>query len=360
MRKGRIFSSVLAAGMACSLILAPMSAGAEAVSESEFTNENQDAPLADLTTDALEGYAWVEFGDGLYNLDKKTDLTWLKNASLYGKLVPGDEAIEAETIVGLNDKDLYTALVSYDPAAGTVYFGMPELFDQAIAVNVQELLSNTSSGQSKKDGMYGQLAQMAVGIGAELVGQVQEFLASLPEDVWQQELMSYLMPVMSSIEQENGKGVITIGDVSADVQTQTYTIPSEKMGDLISSLLTALSEDVVVTSLFESDVFANICGYVSMFSGGKVDIDGRKLLEQYKGAVESLAKADFSGLPGVQVVIQTNDDRSAFGLSYGFVTGTQTADLLTAKAIRDGEKHFYEITPGAMLLRASNTKSLKI
>lgn len=358
MRKGRILSSVLAVGMACSLVLAPMSAGAEAVDETEFAGEDQgapDQPAGENTTNALEGYAWAEFGDGLYKLDQNTDLSWLKNASLYGKFVPGEEAIEAETIVGLNDKDLYTALVSYDLATGTVYFGMPELFDQAIAVNVKDLLSSAMSGQSEGGGMYGQLVQMAVGIGAELMGQVQEFLASLPEDVWQQELMSYLMPIMSSLEQEAGKDVLTIGDVSVDVQTQTYTIPSEKMGDLISDLLTSLSEDAVITSLLESDAVANICGYVSMLSGGAISISGDELLEQFKGTVEALAETDYSGFPGVKVVVQSSEDRNAIGISYGFVAGDQTADILTAKAIRDGEKHCYEVIPGAVLLSAYNT-----
>jgi hypothetical protein len=127
------------------------------------------------------------------------------------------------------------------------------------------------------------------------------------------------------------------------------------MGDLISDLLTSLSEDAVITSLLESDAVANICGYVSMLSGGAISISGDELLEQFKGTVEELAETDYSGFPGVKVVVQSSEDRNAIGISYGFVAGDQTADILTAKAIRDGEKHCYEVTPGAVLLSAYNT-----
>ena len=139
MKKMTLLRSALAAGMASALVLTPVSASAETFDETEFAalQEEMGDSFEEFTASASEAALFVEFGDAFYNLGIQdgTDLTWLENVSAYGKIVPGEETLDAQFVAGMNDSVLCSLLVSYDYASGLICISIPELFDQAICVS---------------------------------------------------------------------------------------------------------------------------------------------------------------------------------------------------------------------------------
>lgn len=358
MRKGKVLRSALAAGMAFALAAMPFGACAETVDETEFladlqetVEESVEQSVEQITGSASEGSIVIDFGKALYDLAAQggTDLTWLESVSGYAKIIPSGSTMDAEIALGLNETDLAHLLVSVDET-GTVYFSAPDYFEQAIALDPQEFAGNTLSGSTQDDSLSNEVAQMIAGAVVKIGSQLGEFFASLPADVWQQELISYVMPVMSNLTQETGTETLTIGELSAEVDTQTFAIPSEKMGEIISSTLTSISQDQVVESLLQSDAVSSICDLVSQVSGGQVSISGQDLLGQFQGTVGALAQSDFSGMPGIVVTVKKSADGNAAGFGFALEMGGQAYDLLTFGAILDGENHAFEITPGAVLL----------
>ena len=353
MRKGKLLRSVLAAGMAAALLAVPMGVSAETIDETEFLSGLEEA--VEDSVDELAGSAYamdydIVFGDGLYNTVAQdgTDISWMQEISGYAKIVSDGNSGDAEMVVRLNDTQLCTLLVSVD-ADGTIYVSVPELFDQAIAINAQEFAQSVLNGSSG-GGFNQQIVQMIVGKGIEIAGQIGDYFASLPAEVWQQELSTYLTPVLTHLGQETGTETVTVGSLSADVNTQTYTIPSESMGEIVSGILDSLSKDQVIGSLLQSDAVSSICDLVSFATGGQVKVTGQELLDQFQGTVGALAQSDFSSIPGIAVTTKSSEDGNANGFSIALKMGEQAFDLLTAGAIADGEENAFEITPGAMLL----------
>ena len=357
MRKGKLLRSVLAMGMAAALTALPMGAYAETIDESELAEKVEAAvedSVEELTGSAYEGHLNVDFGDGLYHIfdQSGTDLSWLKNVSASGRIVPGEGTIDGELVYGLNDSQLCTLLVSYDAASGTVYASIPEFFDQTIAVNPQEFVQNIMSGSSGEESssMTSQITQLIAGMGMEIAGQVQEFLASLPEDVWQQEIMSYVMPIVNHMQQENSQDVLTVGDLSADVQTQTISIPSDSMGEVISGTLSAAAQDKVAEALLQSDAASSIFSLVSMVSGGAVQLNGQEVLDQMRGVLESAASADFSGIPGIVIRTQSSEDGNAVGYETAMEADGQEQSLFLFKAVQDGTENAFEVQASPLLM----------
>lgn len=353
MRKRKLAQSVLAVGMALTLASAPLVSGAETEQSqtAEVPVENQ---VGAVPSSALDSFLDVRFGDALYKIyeGQGTDMSWLKECSFYGKLVPAEETLEAEGIIGLNDETLFHVLASLDPASGTLFLSIPEFFDQTVSFNLQELMENVSTGAiaGEQDTMSGALTQMISAAVSQIYGDVQELVASLPVEVWQAELSSYLMPVMSNLVQETGEDVLTVGGKSADVATVTYSIPPEKMGDVISGLITAMEEDPVVGIVLESDAVSNGLGLLSLVTGGTIQLTGDGLLEQYQGLVESLRSFDVSNIPGISFTLQSSEDGNAVGMQAALRADGNQMDLCSFKAIADGEEHVYEAVPGAFLL----------
>ena len=385
MRKGNMLRSALAIGMAFSLTAAPL-CHAESAGEAEPSNQAQvesevlesiegmDQPellgalgefdetefaqdlgdsLDGMSLSAQEGYFNIAFGDGLYQLYGQSgiDMSWLESGYVYYKVVPAENALDCELSVMLNETPICNAQVSVDLAEGAVCCSIPQFFDQPIVIHVKALsdqLMNGGSGSAEAAG--DPMTQMIVNLAAEFVKQMTEVIRSIPAETWQQEVLSYIMPVMSRMTQESGQDVITIGDASVDVTTQTFAISSENMGAAIKDYLTALSNDVIVEKVLQSDAVTNVLSVVSMLTGGKVAADGNALLNQYRSVLQNAAQSDFSGLPGFSLTVQTGTDSTAFGFVSTLQAGSDSMDLLTFKSIGDGTENCFEITPGAMLL----------
>lgn len=352
MQKRKLLRSAAAMGMAAALMAVPVCAFAESTDEQELV-AGLEEKLVKLGDFAVECGVDVEFGDGLYDLaaqDDSADLSWLKDVSGFAKAVHSGESADAEILGELNGTPICKVLVAYDNAADEFYLSIPDYFEQAIAINPQDFAKTMMSGGSGENGGMNMIMQIVTQTALELVGQMQEFFYSIPQEAWQEELSSYLTPVLSNLVQESGQETITVADLSADVQTQTLSIPSEKMGEVITSLLNSLSNDKVIEAFLQSDAVSGISSLVSMLTGGSVNVSGEALLGTLKSAVDGIAQSDFSGVPGIVIKIMTNEDQTAMGYSAALEMGGQTYDMYTVKAIMDGDKHAYEVTPGAMYL----------
>lgn len=359
MRKGKLARSVLALGMSLSLMAAPAGAAAETAGETEL-----DAVLAEvvdekaqaLASGATEGHFEMTFGDALYDLAAQdgTDLSWLETVSFNLKMVPAQDALAGEAVIGINDSDVYHFLGCVDMADGTVYFSAPEFSDQAIAVNLKEFSGNVLSGSegdgSESDGLYGQIVRMLADAGMQAAFSLADYFRSVSPDVWQQEMMDYLMPVMTAVQQETGEDEIVVGDRTAQVQAQIFDIPSENMGTMLSNLLTTLSNDPVIEGLFQSEAVEHISSLVSMMSGGSVSISGTEILEQLRAGLQGAANSDFSSIPGLRFVIHNSEDGNANGIYLGAWYNGQLLDILSFSSIREGTEHCFEIVPGDVLL----------
>ena len=363
MKKMKRFRSVLAAGMAFALSAAPLSAFAETAGETEAAAVQET--LGDFagayTPSASEFILQAEFGDALYSMAEESgqDLSWLENVSEYCKIVPEEKTMDVEVISGLNDTTLCTLLVSHDWASGTVYISIPELSDQTVAINLQELIGSVMSGGSQGDNSQeSMMVQMVMGAFMQIYGQFEEFFKSLPEDIWQQEIMNYLTPVMSRLQQNVEEGVLTVGELSADVQVQTISLPSEAMSDIITDMIDAVSKDQLIEKLLKSDAVSSIFSFISQTSGGQVQISGQDLLDQMRAALDNVSKGDFSSIPGIVLSVQSSEDGSAIGFSVSLEMGGEVYDLITFKAIADGTEHAFELTPGAVLLAMAGLNSI--
>ena len=367
MRNRKLIHSVLAAGMAAALAAAPVSAMAETVDETELAAGLQEA--VENTVDQLNDFAYEEklnvvFGDGLYQTVSQNggDASWLKSISESAKLVPGEGTLDVEFHAALNDTELGHVLVSYDPASSMIYFSAPEFFDQAVALNVQQFVQNIMSGSSSgsgDDALNGQIMQLFSGFATEIVGQVQELIASLPAELWQMEAMNYLTPVLNNLQQETVEEELTVGDLSATVQKQVFAIPSDKMKDVISGILDSMANDQVVETVLQSDAVSSISSLVSMVTGGSVQISGQDLLNRYQSAVGSAASVDVSGIPGIVAGYSKSADGRAVGFSLAFETGGQNYDLLSFKAIQDGDRNAFSFKPEATLLSMAGIQGVK-
>ena len=354
MKKGRILRAAMAMGMAAVLTAVPVSAFAESADEPGIAAGLEEAAWYDGSP--MEVGFDVAFGDGFYKLGSENDgvdLTWLKSVSANGKMVTGEESLDGEVSVDLNDSRICQVLASYEPYSGMFYLSAPDFFEQAVAINpqafVQKLMSGSGS-QSGNEGAASMFTQMLTQAFLEIAGQVQEFYASIPAETWQEEITNYLTPIMNNLVQESSQETMTVGGLSADVTVQTISLPSEKMQEVLSSLLTTVSNDKLIESFFQSDAVAKISSMVSMLSGGSINITGQQVLDLMRTAHDQAAKRDLSQLPGVVVKIMSNSDRSAAGYAVAIETGGQTNDLYTVKAIQKDEEHAFEIIPGPMLL----------
>ena len=358
MRKGKVFRSVLAAGLAVSLAAAPMSVLAESADETELLAGVEDVleeSAQEITSTPYEWNASATFGDGLYNLAAQdgTDLSWLKGASCELKVVPGEDMLDGVLAVSLNDTQLAHVLFSADLATQMAYISIPEYFDQTIAFKPGEVLESLLSGAASSENggsMQTQILQMIMGTGMEIVSQLQQYFTSIPADVWQQEMMNYVMPIMNNLTQESESGVLTVGSLSADVQTQTFSIPSEKMPEVISGILDSLSQDQVIGGLLESDAASSLCSVLTMVSGGSVVLNAAELKQQFQSAIESLKAQDLSGIPGIVAKISNSADQNAAAFELALNAGGQEYALYSVKAIMDGTENAFEVTPSAMLM----------
>ena len=359
----KVFRAVLALGTAAAMTAVPLSACAQETDETEVLAGFED--VLEESAGAVEGTPYeggitLEFGDGLYDLTQEsgTDSSWLKNAAGYVKVVSGDDLLKGLLSISVNDTQLCHVLGCVDMGTGMTYISIPEYFDQTIAVSPQSLLDSLQSGSaftgSDDPGSFqNKIMQMMINMGMETAGKFMDFFASVPAETWQQELMNYLTPVMSSLQQDVAQEVLTVGSLSADVETQIYAVPSEKMGDVVKGILDSLSQDQLVESLLQSDAVSSLSNLVSTVSGGSVQLSGQDLLNQFHSLIDSAAAADFSGMPGIVVKVQQSADQNAAGFSAALEAAGTEYDLLTCKAIQDGEEHAFEVTPGAMLLSMS-------
>lgn len=362
MRKGQLLRSVLALGMVFSLAAAPLGF-AETVDETEYVKDVQAAveetisdSLEEFTSAAYDGFVNVTFGDGLYDIVgmNGTDISWLKDVSAYGVFAPGEETIDGELILMLNNTVLGDARICVNPSDGKIFFSVPQLFDQPVAVDIQSLTKKSAGSSADGSGddsdIGGKIMEILVNIGVEMAGQFVDVFKSISADVWQEELTNYLMPIMSRLGQESGEDVIMVGDLSADVETQTYSIPSKEMSGLITDTLSAAANDQIVEKVLQSDVVTDVLGFVSMFTGESSVSSGQELLDLYRSVIESVAEADFSGIPGFSVTIMNGTDKNASGQIVSVEADGQSYDYYTVKTIVDGNENAFEYIPGQMML----------
>ena len=254
----KVLRAVLALGTAAAMTAAPLSACAQETDETELLSGLED--VLEESAEAAEGTPYegeitLEFGDGLYDLTQEsgTDSSWLKNAAGYVKMVSADDLLKGLLSVSVNDTQLFHVLGCVDMENGMTYISIPEYFDQTIAVSPQSLLDSLQSGSaftgSDDPGSFqNKIIQMMMNMGMETVEKFKNFFASVPAETWQQELMSYLTPVMSNLQQDVAQEELTVGSLSAEVQTQIFAIPSEKMGDVVKGILDTLSQDQCMLS----------------------------------------------------------------------------------------------------------------
>ncbi len=366
MKKGKRFQSVLAMGMAFSLAVMPMSAMAESVDETEFLTDAgaevgdtiedvMNASVSELSDGAYESASVFTFGDGFYNLynESGVDFTWLENAYYSWKSVPADNRTDAELAAGLNDTDLVHVSLSADTQNGVLYVYIPELFEQPAAINFTELLMNALSSaeqteesqEESYDDTNSIIMQMIFGYISELAGEAQELIASIPAETWQQEIMNYMMPVMNSIEQSADTGSMTVGDLEAQVQIQTFSISSEKMGELLSTIMTTLSQDPVLETLLTSDFVTNVLGLSSLFTSEPVTVTGEEILGQIRSFLDQAAAQDFSGMPGVSLSLYSDGEGKAFGVSLDMDMSGEKYNLCSLYAIFDGQQNAIQFSP---------------
>jgi hypothetical protein len=376
MRKANMFRGALAAGMAFSLAAAPVGfaqeteltgnvsrmeseflSGLEGFDETEFAG-GFSGSMDELNSSAIEGSIDLSFGDAFYELAAQNnngmDLSWLESTYLSFVAVPEKDKLGCEVILLINDNAVCDARIFVDPAGKEICCSIPEFFDQPIVIHAEDLMKNmtgaSASTEAADTSSNNALTQMLTGIAAQIGKQIGELAASLPAEVWQQDLMNVMMPVMSSLTQETGTDEITIGLLSAPVSTQTFAIPSDRMGSVISGVLSSLANSTVAEKVLTSDALSETLGVVSMLTGGKASLNGKDLLEAYRTTLEGAAKGDFSMLPGISVTIQTGTQQSAGGIVVEMENGKEKTNLLTCKAISDGYDNCFEIIPGAALL----------
>ena len=156
-----------------------------------------------------------------------TDLSWLKGASCELKVVPGEDMLDGVLAVSLNDTQLAHVLFSADLATQMAYISIPEYFDQTIAFKPGEVLESLLSGAASSENggsMQTQILQMIMGTGMEIVSQLQQYFTSIPADVWQQEMMNYVMPIMNNLTQESESGVLTVGSLKDPSNTPVEAV----------------------------------------------------------------------------------------------------------------------------------------
>ncbi len=371
MKKAKRFRSILAMGMAVSLAAMPMSAMAESVDETEFLTdagaevgdrfeEAMNASVGQMTDTAYETQAVFTFGDGFYNLYKEsdTDFTWLKNAFYSWKSVPAESGTDAELVAGINDTNLVHVSLSADVENGAFYVYIPELFEQPAAIYFSDILMNVLSSaeqteesqEESYDDTNSIIMQMVFGYISELAGEAKELIDSIPAETWQQEVLSYMMPVMGSIEQSQDTGTMTVGDMEAQVQVQTFGISSEKMGELLSTILTTLSQDPVLETLLTSDFMTNVLGLTSLFTSEPTTVTGEEILGQIRSFLDQAAAQDFSGMPGVSLSLYSDEAGKAFGVSLDMDMSGEKYNLCSLYAIVDGTQNAFQFSPSQTFL----------
>lgn len=368
MRMRKIFRSALAMSMAVFVSAVPMGVYAGEADETELMEDLEEAweeSLEEISADPYEADLTFEFGDGLYDLVAQSgqDASWLKSLDGSVKIVQGDEIVNSMASFYMNDARLCNVLVSVDTITGMIYVSIPDYIDQTAAISPEQLMDSvmdgsafTGSGDSSS--MQGQIIKMLLEMGMNVAEQFAEFFRSVPAETWQEELMNYLIPVMSSIQQDSTQEVLTAGDLSADVQTETFMIPSEQMGEVVKSILDTLSQDELVESFLQSDAISDLTSFISLVSGGSVSVSGQSILNQFHSVLESVAAADLSGIPGIFVSISQSEDGQARGAEVGLESGGMNFELLTCKEVFDGAEHAYEVTPGMMLLSMSGQSDI--
>ncbi len=368
MKKAMMFRSALAMGMAFTLAATPMSVMAESVSETELLEDVEEA-VEDTIDDAMEDYSIddlaadsyvtegsVTFGDAMYNLmaESGVEVNWLQNMYYYVKIIPSDEGcMQSDVVLGLNDTDLLNVNLFMDLSNGQIDVNIPELFKQPATVSLPDLLNNlasfTGEAQGTEDSGEGDvnnvIMQMIMGYAGELAADAQNVIASIPAETWQQEMVSYMMPIMNSIAQTQDTGKMTVGDMEADVQIQTYSISSENMGQLISTYLTTLSQDPVIETLLTSDFVTNALGLVAMFSGASEVPTGEEILAQFRNVLDTAAAQDFSGMPGLSLSLFQDEVGTAVGYSVDMDVQGEQYNLCAFYAINKGKKNAIQFSP---------------
>ncbi len=370
MKKGKLYRSVLAMGMALSLTAAPMSAMAESVDETEIINELGDEvgdalestvgeSVNTLTSSAYESTIDVIFGEGMYKLAAQdgTDASWLENATVYLQASPQESGTDLEFTVGVNDTEVFHVILSIDGQAGILYVSIPELFAQPAAINAKELMNSVMSGaqssgseESEDASATSMIMEIVMGMASQLVADAQTFFASIPAETWQQEFYNYVMPLLGALEQSENTGTLTVGGMEADVKVQTLSISSESLAQIIPELLNMAAQDELLKSVCTSDFFNNALGIISMVSGGSVSLTGDDVYALISSTLEEAASYDYSGVPGFSVSIMSSDDNSAFGLEAYLVSGSENYNLYTLYAISNGSENAIQITPGQFML----------
>ncbi len=364
MRKANIFRSALAVSMAFTLAAAPMSVMAESMDESEMLDEvldesfddALDAPLDNLTSEAYVSESSITFGEGMYKLygQSGSDLSWLKGADFYAKVVPAEDGADVDMTVGVNDTDLLHVGLSFEES-GMLYVDIPELFEYPAAVDCQALAKNfsvvTGTDEETQDSEVSDvITEMIFAYLSSLAADAQELFASIPAETWQEEAANYVMPLLTSIEQSEDTGTMTVGELEAPVNIVTYSISSENMAQMIPTYLSTLSQDPVLETLLTSELMDNVLGMIALFSGSSEMPTGEEILTQIRSALDGLASADYSGMPGLSFSLLSNEDGSAVGYSLDMDSAGETSNLCAFYAISSGNENSFQFIPSQTLL----------
>ncbi len=367
MKKPKLIRSALAVGMAFTLASAPVSTMAQEVYETELSDDASELledTLEAASLDGLKAAAYdldysAEFGDGLYNLysDQGLDLSWLKNADVSGKIVPTDTGADMTYTAALNGTELLHVLISADMKSGMLYLSIPELFKDPAAVDLQKIakvLSSAASGEqqgsSSEDAMTNMIMEIVTGMVAEIATQAKDFITSIPLETWSSELMTYSAPIMNYLATSVDTATLTVGDLEAEVNVQTYSISSENMGSMISEYLTLLSQDQILEALLTSDFVDSALSLASMFGGVSSEITGESILAQVRSALENAANADFSDIPGVSVSIYQDNSGKSGGFSFDLEAGGEIMNLCALKVVTSGSENAIEFAPSPVFL----------
>ncbi len=373
MKKANVFRSALAMGMAFTLAAAPMSAMAESVLDGQELVENMSEAVeekvedtvdqsADLASSAYEMFTDITIGEAMYNtISQKSgvDMSWLQYASAYVQTTPTDTGYDAELTLDVNEVDVMHVIASLDLSAGMLYLHIPEMFEQAAAIDLQALMQAVASSEEQAEETAAQseeetavadmVTQMLMNMLMPVIADGQEFFASIPAETWQEELVNYMMVFMSKIEANEETGSITVGNLEADVKAQTYTISQENMGAMFSELFTALANDPILEAFLTSDFMNTGMSIVSMFTGLE-GVTGETILEEVRNVLNQAASADYSDIPGVSLTICNNDMNTAGGFSFDLISGTEKYNVASQYGIVTESENAFQLTPSPMLL----------
>lgn len=338
--------TLIAAAAALALTAAPVSVYAESEAdpvdlESVFAEFGDDA--YELGDESFSETMYIVFEDAYRDMlsSEGMDASWLQSAQIDVAAADENDVTDVNILLTLNETQLYHINLNVDLANMTVSAQCPELKTQPLTIDLSAVTPDLEvSGMS--------LSKEEI---EELIGQLMEFVASVPVETWQEELFKYSGIVMSRLQQSTGTTTVTLGDVSVEASTMTFGFDSTAVAEAIPEFLTAVTEDEVIKSLFESEFMDTLAGVIIRSQGGDpTGVTGEVLYEGIASSLSEMAvTGDFSSIPGAQVTIGMDPEGIPCLAELDLLMSGMTVEVCKGVLLTDGNTHAFQVEPGAMI-----------